>query len=382
LSQDCERKEKRERLFAQDPSGVGGSPVPPRGSRRGLDYRSAGVDQERKDRAVEEAIGAAARTYRPGVIPNPGGFAGLFSLGRYSDPVLVACTDGVGTKLKLATLLGKHDTVGIDLVAMSVNDLVVTGADPLFFLDYIAMGCVEPERVKAIIAGVVEGCSIAGCALLGGETAEMPGIYQGEDYDLAGFAVGAVERDRVIDGKAIVPGDALVGIESSGVHSNGYSLIRKVFVEMKAMPLDARPEALCGRTLGEVLLEPTRIYAKIVRSLTSRFCPREELKGLAHVTGAGIPGNLPRAFPPGIGARVRLGSWPVPPIFRIIEKKGGISPRDMFDVFNMGIGMIAVVPKRLEREVIEHLEREGVGAHAIGETTAGGGEVDLEGLPS
>jgi phosphoribosylformylglycinamidine cyclo-ligase len=342
-----------------------------------LDYKAAGVDQERKDRAVEEALGAATATFRPGVIPNPGGFAGLFALGRYTDPVLVSCADGVGTKLKLATHLGRHDTIGVDLVAMSVNDLIVQGAEPLFFLDYIAMGRVEPERVKEIIAGICAGCREAGCALLGGETAEMPDLYQGDDYDLAGFAVGCVERDRVIDGSQIAPGDALVGLASSGVHSNGYSLVRRIFLRDGATPLDARPEGLGGRTLGEALLEPTRIYARPVRSLLDRFRPRDEIKGLAHITGAGIPGNLPRIFPPGVSARVRLGSWPVPAIFGLIARDGSIAEREMYDVFNMGIGMIVVVPGACARDVVDHLAGVGVGAYLIGETVAGPGEVDL-----
>jgi phosphoribosylformylglycinamidine cyclo-ligase len=345
--------------------------------RAGLDYKSAGVDQDRKDKAVEEALGAATKTFRTGVIPNPGGFAGLFALGRYTNPVLVACTDGVGTKLKLATLLGRHDTVGIDLVAMSVNDLIVQGADPLFFLDYIAMGRVEPEVVKALLAGICEGCRIAGCALLGGETAEMPGMYAADDYDLAGFAVGAVERDRVIDGAQVVPGDTLIGVESSGVHSNGYSLVRKIFVEHAVMPLEARPAALRGRTLGEALLEPTRIYAQAVRGLLDRFSARDEVKAMAHITGAGIPGNLPRVLPAGVGARVRKGSWPVPPVFEAIREAGGVAEKEMYDVFNMGLGMIVVVPPAIAPAVIAELARFGLGAHVVGETTAGAGEVEL-----
>lgn len=350
-----------------------------RGWKRGLDYKSAGVDQERKDRAVEEALDLASRTHRPGVIPNPGGFAGLFALGRYTNPVLVACTDGVGTKLKLAVLLERYDTVGIDLVAMSVNDLIVHGADPLFFLDYIAMGRVEPDRVKALIASIVEGCRVAGCALLGGETAEMPGMYADRDFDLAGFAVGAVERDRIVDGSKIQEGDVLVGIESSGVHSNGYSLVRKIFVENRALPLDARPPSLGGRSLGEALLEPTRIYSPIVASLLGRFRPRDEIRGLAHITGAGIPGNLPRVLPKGLGARVDKGAWPRPAIFDIIAGYGGVAEREMFDVFNMGIGMIVVVPPQLAAEVIDHIGREGEAAHRIGEIVEGEGTVDLVG---
>ncbi|HVY62248.1 MAG TPA: phosphoribosylformylglycinamidine cyclo-ligase, partial [Planctomycetota bacterium] len=258
----------------------------------GVDYRASGVDQDRKDRAIEEAGGLIASTYGPRVIPNPGGFAGLFALGKYRDPVLVASTDGVGTKLKLATHLGRHETVGIDLVAMSVNDLIVQGAEPLFFLDYIAAGRIDAGRVKALIAGVVEGCKQAGCALLGGETAEMPGMYAGEDYDLAGFAVGVAERDALVTGAGIVPGDALIGVRSSGVHSNGYSLVRRIFLDGGdgGRRLAERPAALGGRTIGEALIEPTRIYAAAMRALLARFRPQDEAKGFAHITGAGIGG--------------------------------------------------------------------------------------------
>ncbi len=361
--------------------------------REPVDYRKAGVDAERKERAVEEAVSAAAvRTFRAGVIPNPGGFAGLFALeGRWRDPVLVACTDGVGTKIKIAILLDRHDTVGIDLVAMSVNDLIVTGAEPLFFLDYVAMGRADPERIKAVIAGVAAGCERAGCALLGGETAEMPGMYQDDDYDLAGFAVGAVERDRAIDGTTIVPGDALIGIASSGVHSNGYSLVRKVFLAGELArggataaraALGRRPPGLGGRTLGDVLLEPTRIYAPLVRSAIECFGPREGIKGIAHITGGGIPGNLPRILPPGVAARVDARSWPVPPIFDLIEEAGPVARREMFDVFNMGIGLVLVVPRRLAGDVVEHARAQGEAAHVIGEVVSGEGEVDLVGAAS
>jgi len=349
---------------------------------RRYDYVSAGVDQERKDRAIEESAALIATTYGAGVIPNPGGFAGLYAPGRYVDPVLVATTDGVGTKLKLANLLGKHDTVGIDLVAMSVNDLIVEGADPLFFLDYIAMGRIDPQKVKVIISGIVEGCRIAACALLGGETAEMPGMYAADEYDLVGFALGAVERDRIVRGTKIVPGDAIIGIASSGVHSNGYSLVRKIFVEAKAMPLDARPPQLEGRTLGEVLMEPTTIYAGAIRSLIGRFRPEDEVKGIAHVTGAGIPGNLPRVLPEGVGARIRVGSWPVPPVFEIIQSAGRVEEAEMFRVFNMGIGMILIAPHALAAEMVEHLGREGLRAHVIGTTIEGPREVEFLRPPS
>jgi phosphoribosylformylglycinamidine cyclo-ligase len=346
-----------------------------------LDYRSSGVDQDRKDRAIEDALSTIEKTYRPGVIPNPGGFAGLFSLGRFTNPVLVSSTDGVGTKLKLAGFLGKHDTVGIDLVAMSVNDLLVQGAEPLFFLDYIAMGRVVPERVKAIIEGVAEGCRQSGCALLGGETAEMPGMYEGEDYDLAGFAVGVVERDRLVTGAKIAAGDILLGVRSSGVHSNGYSLVRKVFLDPArggGARLHERPASLGGRTLGEALLEPTRIYAGAVKALVSRFIPQEDVKGFAHITGAGIPGNLPRIFPPGIGARIWKGAWQIPPLFDIIREAGSIEQSEMYRVFNMGIGLIVAVRPQLAREALDELGRAGYEADPIGVTVEGPSDVELE----
>ncbi len=341
-----------------------------------LDYRAAGVDQDRKDRAIAEALGSIEQTYRPGVIANPLGFAGLFALGRFSNPVLVASTDGVGTKLKIAQYMDRHDTVGIDLVAMSVNDLIVQGAEPLFFLDYIAAGRVEPAHVKAVIAGVVEGCRQAGCALLGGETAEMPGMYEGEDYDLAGFAVGVVERDRLLTGKEIVPGDAVIGLESTGVHSNGYSLVRKIFCDRgNTSSLGTRPPDLAGLSLGEALLRPTRIYSGASKALLARFLPQEEIKGFAHITGAGIGGNLPRIFPSGVGAEVRKGAWPVPPVFDIIRRAGAVEEDEMYRVFNMGVGFIAVVKPALADEAIEHLARAGYPAHRIGQTVAGAQEV-------
>ena len=352
-------------------------------SEKRVDYRSAGVDQDRKDGAIEASFAAITTTFREGVIANPGGFAGLFALGKMKAPVLAASTDGVGTKLKLATHLGRHDTVGIDLVAMSVNDLIVQGAEPLFFLDYIATGRVEAERVKALIAGVVSGCKEAGCALLGGETAEMPGMYQGDDYDLAGFAVGAVERDRLITGAKIVPGDALVGVRSTGVHSNGYSLVRKVFLEDGGSRLAERPAALGGRSIAEALIVPTRIYAAATRALLARFRPQDELKGLAHITGAGIAGNLPRILPEGVGAQVRKGAWPVPQIFDIICAGGNVEEDEMYRVFNMGVGMIAVVPPALVRETIDLLAAAGYPADAIGVTVAGPREVEfVPGLPA
>jgi phosphoribosylformylglycinamidine cyclo-ligase len=349
-----------------------------------IDYRASGVDQDRKDAAVEEALRECERTFRPEVIRNPGGFAGLFALGalgaggRWRDPVLVSGADGVGTKVKLAQVLGRHDTVGIDLVAMSVNDVLVEGAEPLFFLDYIAMGRVEKERVAALVRGVAEGCRRAGCALLGGETAEMPGVYQGDDYDLAGFAVGCVERDAIIDGSTLAPGDVLLGLRSSGVHSNGYSLVRRIFLAGGPAPLSRRPAALGGATLGEALLEPTRIYAGALRALLARLRPRAEVRAIAHVTGAGIEGNLPRVLPPGAAARIRKGSWPIPPIFDIIRSEGQVEEAEMFRVFNMGVGMIVATPAAAADAAVQTLSDAGFAADVIGEVIPGAGEVRIE----
>ncbi|MGB9905465.1 MAG: phosphoribosylformylglycinamidine cyclo-ligase, partial [Desulfotomaculales bacterium] len=278
---------------------------------KGLTYKSAGVDISAADRAVELIRSIAARTSRPGVLGGIGGFGGLFALdtGRYREPVLVSGTDGVGTKLKVAFMLDRHDTVGIDLVAMCANDIVTCGAEPLFFLDYLAVGKLVPEKVAEIVSGVARGCQLAGCALIGGETAELPGFYGPEEYDLAGFAVGVVEKSGIIDGSRVEAGDCLIGLPSSGLHSNGYSLARKVFFEVAGYGADSRLEEL-GRTVGEELLEPTRIYVQTVLALRQRF----DIKGIAHITGGGLTENIPRILPEKTAALVEKNSWPVPPV--------------------------------------------------------------------
>ncbi|MFN7142876.1 MAG: phosphoribosylformylglycinamidine cyclo-ligase [Myxococcota bacterium] len=299
-------------------------------------YKDAGVDIEAGDEVVDRITRHVRSTYRPGVIGDIGGFGGLFSLmGRYRDPVLVSGTDGVGTKLLLAQRLGKHDTIGVDLVAMCVNDVVVCGAEPLFFLDYFATGKLNPAETEQVVAGIAEGCRQAGCALIGGETAEMPGMYSPGHYDLAGFCVGAVERDAILDGSNIRPGDALVGLPSSGVHSNGYSLVRHL---LDALPMD-RDDWNLGAPLGEVLLRPTRIYVKQLLDLRTRY----ELLGMAHITGGGFTGNVPRVLPKGLGARIDKGSWPVPPIFDLLRARGNLGDAEMYRTFNNGIGMVVVV---------------------------------------
>lgn len=298
-------------------------------------YRDAGVDIEAGDEVVERIRKHVRSTRRPGVIGDIGGFGGLFSLqGRYRDPVLVSGTDGVGTKLLLAQRLGRHDSIGIDLVAMCVNDVVVSGAEPLFFLDYFATGRLDPAEAEQVVSGIAAGCRLAGCALIGGETAEMPGMYAPGHYDLAGFCVGAVERDRIVDPTRVRAGDRLVGLPSSGPHSNGYSLIRKL---VDGLDLAVDPGGW-GRPLGDVLLAPTRIYVKELLSLHAR----DELLGAAHITGGGFPGNLPRMLPPGLGAVLRRGSWPIPPVFAFLRARGGLSDAEMWRTFNNGLGMVLV----------------------------------------
>jgi phosphoribosylformylglycinamidine cyclo-ligase len=321
-------------------------------------YRDAGVDIDAGDALVERIKPLARSTDRPGVMGGLGGFGGLFSLmGRFEDPVLVSGTDGVGTKLLVAQKLKRHETIGIDLVAMCVNDIVVTGAEPLFFLDYFATGKLSVDEAEQVVAGIAEGCRQAGCALIGGETAEMPGMYGPGHYDLAGFAVGAVERKRILDGKNVRVGDALVGLPSAGLHSNGYSLVRSLLVDSGLFDLGADPGGL-GRPLGEELLVPTRIYVKTVLSIRERYT----LKGAAHITGGGLPGNIPRMFPANLGARIWRGSWPVPPIFELLHRTGKLSEREMLRTFNTGIGMVLCVPQ----DEADALARE-QGGYVLGE---------------
>ncbi len=304
-----------------------------------LTYKSAGVDIDAGNRFVELIKPFVKSTFRPEVLTDIGGFGGLFGLkGGYKEPVLVSGTDGVGTKLRAAFMADRHDTVGIDLVAMSVNDILVTGAEPLFFLDYFACGKLEPERHSKVVSGIAEGCRQAGCALIGGETAEMPGFYAEGEYDLAGFAVGIVDKSKIIDGSRIKPGDVLVGLASSGLHSNGYSLARKVFFDAAGLKIDSHVPEL-GKTVADELLTPTRIYVKNILALMGEF----DIKGLAHITGGGITENLPRVFPDGCRARIRKGSWEIPPVFNFIREQGRVDEAEMLRDFNMGIGMIAVL---------------------------------------
>jgi phosphoribosylformylglycinamidine cyclo-ligase len=342
----------------------------------GLTYRDAGVDLAVKDAFTERLLALTRRTYGPEVIDVGPGFAGLYALGgagrlfdrRHRDPVLVACTDGVGTKVLLAAELQRYDTVGIDLVAMSVNDLIVCGAEPLFFLDYIAVGAIDPTRAMQLIEGITAGCLDAGCALIGGETAEMPGVYQGSHFDLAGFAVGIVDRRRLLGPSLVRRGDVVVGCASTGVHSNGFSLVRRI-VAQAGLDLRATYEEL-GAPLGEVLLRPTRIYAAAVRRALEPYRQQRLVRAMAHITGSGLPGNLPRALPPATVAVLHRDRWPVPPIFGFLQRHGGVADAEMTDVFNLGLGFCCVVAPRAVDAVIRRLRLEGVDAWPVGEIRA------------
>jgi phosphoribosylformylglycinamidine cyclo-ligase len=337
----------------------------------GLTYRDAGVDIDAGDALVEQIKGHVRRTRRPEVLTGLGGFAGLCALPtRYKEPLLVSCTDGVGTKLKLAFLTGRHDTVGIDLVAMNVNDLVVCGGEPLFFLDYFASGKLEVGVAERVISGIADGCQAAGCALLGGETAELPGFYADGEYDLAGFCVGVVERSRHIDGRHIRAGDRLLGLASSGFHSNGYSLVRKVFLEQMGLSLDATPAGL-GEPLGQALLRPTKIYVRAMRALADA----DLLRGAAHITGGGLVDNPTRMLPEDarLKLQLRLGSWDVPPVFELLARGGGVAPEEMRRTFNMGLGMLICVPADRVAEATTLLERAGEQVFAVGQVAPADG---------
>jgi phosphoribosylformylglycinamidine cyclo-ligase len=334
-----------------------------------LTYKKAGVDIHAGQEFVHKIRRMARSTQRPEVVSPIGGFGGMFQLDtrKLKNPILVSSTDGVGTKLKVAHLMDRHETVGIDLVAMCVNDVIVTGADPLFFLDYIAMGKLKHEIPVNIVRGIVKGCKIAGCSLIGGETAEMPSFYSEGVYDLAGFAVGIVEKRRMIDGKRIKSGDVLVGLPSSGLHSNGYSLARKVIFETIGLKISDRLPG-SHKTIGEELLTPTRIYVKIIKETLKRI----KIKGLAHITGGGFTGNVPRILPQGLSVRVRLGSWPVPGIFKYLADKGSIASDEMYRVFNMGIGMVMVVSPSATGQLMRILSRLGEKAYIMGEVVRSG----------
>ncbi|ABS26713.1 phosphoribosylformylglycinamidine cyclo-ligase [Anaeromyxobacter sp. Fw109-5] len=339
-----------------------------------LTYRDAGVDIDEGDRLVELIKPHARPTLRPEVLAGIGGFGGLFALDvkKYREPVLVSGTDGVGTKLKVAFAANRHDTIGIDLVAMCVNDVAVVGAEPLFFLDYFGTGKLSAEQGAEVVKGIAEGCRQAGCALIGGETAELPGFYAPGEYDLAGFAVGCVERSRIVDGKGVAPGDVVVGVASTGLHSNGYSLARKALMDRH--PLDRRFDGLGGRTLGEALLEPTRIYAKDVLALLDAV----PVKAFSHITGGGLPGNVPRTLPDGTRAVLEEKRWPRPAIFDLVEREGGVPRDEMYRTFNMGLGLVAVVAPGDEAAAHAALRARGLDAWTVGQIEVGTGEATCE----
>ncbi len=329
-----------------------------------LTYADAGVDIEKASDLIESIKKIAQQTRRSGVMGEIGGFGGLFSLniGNLTSPVLVSSTDGVGTKLKIAFMTGTHDTVGIDLVAMCVNDIIVEGAKPLFFLDYLSMGKLDTDIAIAVVAGVGEGCRQAGCALLGGETAEMPGFYKGNEYDLVGFVVGLVENSKIIDGTEIRVGNQIIGISSSGLHSNGYSLVRKICFDILKLDVDTYVPDL-GQTIGEELLTPTKIYSDTVHPII-RDLP---IFGLAHITGGGITDNILRVIPEGCGILLRKNSWEIPPVFNFLREAGNITEPEMMRTFNNGIGFIAIVPEDSTQEIVERLVAVNEKAFVIGE---------------
>ncbi|WP_096155811.1 phosphoribosylformylglycinamidine cyclo-ligase [Bacillus sp. FJAT-45066] len=340
-------------------------------------YKQAGVDIEAGYEAVSRMKKHVARTMRPEVMGGLGGFGGLFDLSSINvqQPVLVSGTDGVGTKLMLAFQLNKHDTIGVDAVAMCVNDIVVQGAEPLFFLDYIACGKAAPDQIEQIIKGIADGCEQAGCALIGGETAEMPGMYNQEEYDLAGFTVGVVEKSKLITGENIQAGNVLIGLPSSGIHSNGYSLVRKIIADSD-LDLTQKLENT-NQTLGEILLTPTKIYVKTILEVLKKY----DIKGMAHITGGGFVENIPRMLPKGLQAEVDYGSWPIPTVFDMLQTYGNLQKEEMFNIFNMGIGMVLSIDPQDVTGVISTLEKSGETPYIIGRVkqgegiTFGGGEL-------
>lgn len=353
---------------------------------KAITYKQSGVDIEAGDAMVQLIKPMVQATHNPRVMDNYGGFAGLFRLDfgeklfkrKYRDPVLAACTDGVGTKLKVAFLMNQLDTIGIDLVAMSVNDLVCGGAEPLFFLDYLATGKLEPERMAAIVKGISIGCLQSNCALLGGETAEMPSFYKAKEFDLAGFAVGVVERDRIIDGRTAEPGDLAVGVASDGIHSNGYGLARRVLLNVANYKTTDRPAGLNGASIGEELLRPTRIYVRSVLDVLRQYKVKRPVKAMAHITGGGLPGNLPRVLPDGLTVRIKRNSWPIPPIFKLIARKGPVDSIEMRRVFNMGIGYVMIVAPTFAKSIMNRLRRNGERAWIIGKVKKGDSELQWD----
>jgi phosphoribosylformylglycinamidine cyclo-ligase len=332
-----------------------------------ITYKDAGVDVELADRVIGSLSDRIRATFRPEVVGPLGGFAAMVRprWSRYRDPVLVSATDGVGTKLKIAFMTGMHDTVGIDLVAMNVNDVLVVGAEPLFFLDYFATGRLDPETITAVVSGIAKGCEMAGCSLIGGETAEMPDFYGPGEYDLAGFCVGMVDGTTAVDGARMKPGDAVIGLASSGLHSNGFSLVRKVLIERKAYSLETYFPDL-GKPLGQELITPTAIYVKPVLELLGNVA----VSGMAHITGGGFIGNIPRVVPSACSVQIRKGSWETPPIFDILRRDAGLDDEEMFRTFNMGLGFVLTVPEEQVDRSLELLTASGTRPHVVGEVVS------------
>jgi len=351
-----------------------------------VSYEQAGVNIDANDEMVERIQSSLASTFGPRVIALPGGFAGLFRLDydeklfkkNYRNPVLVACTDGVGSKVQLAAKAKKFDTVGIDLVAMSVNDMLVIGAEPLFFLDYVALHKLEPALVAELVKGIAAGCRMADCALIGGETAEMPDTYRKGDFDLAGFAVGVVERDKTITGKKVRPGDVILGLRSSGLHSNGYTLARNICFKQAGLKMNDVLDELDGTTVGETLLTPTRIYVQPIVKLLTKYKVKRVVHAMAHITGGGLVGNIPRILPKDCNAVLKKSSWPRPKIFPFLQKAGPVEEDEMFRVFNMGIGYVLIVAADFADSIGRNLQRWGEKVNRIGTVTAGSGKVVLK----
>ncbi|MEA5550036.1 phosphoribosylformylglycinamidine cyclo-ligase [Anabaena cylindrica UHCC 0172] len=337
-----------------------------------MDYRDAGVDVEAGRAFVDQIRNLVHSTFRPEVIGGLGGFGGCFQLPTgYKEPVLVSGTDGVGTKLKIAQILNRHDTVGIDLVGMCVNDVLTSGAEPLFFLDYVATGKLDKEQLTQVVAGIATGCKLAGSALLGGETAEMPGFYQVGEYDLAGFCVGIVEKSRMLDGSQVQVGDVAIGLASTGVHSNGLSLVRKI-VSNGGFSWDDNPDLLNGETIGETFLTPTRIYVKPVLAALKAGL---EVHAMAHITGGGLPENLPRCLGTGQAIKINPNSWTIPSMFQWLAEAGSVGAEAMYNTFNMGIGFVVILPPQQVEQAINHFQSQDIPAYAIGEVVTGAGEL-------
>lgn len=349
-----------------------------------MTYSQAGVDIDANDRMVELISQHVRKTHGNRVLHMHNAFAGLFRLDydeklfkkNYRNPVLVACTDGVGTKVKIASLMNRYDTVGIDLVAMSVNDMLVQGAEPLFFLDYIAVNKLVPEQIAEFVEGISKGCVLADCALIGGETAEMPGVYRKGEFDLAGFAVGVVERHRLVNGSTVEPGDEIIGLASDGLHSNGYTLARRICFEKGRFKVNQNIDDL-GETLGEALLRPTRIYVQPVLDLLKKYRVKRVIKAMAHITGGGLVGNLPRVIGPDCDCQLKV-KWSIPPIFEFLAEQGPVEREEMFRVFNMGIGYVLIVRPAFTGSIMAHLRRAGETPYLIGKVTSGKGKVVIK----